>query len=73
MAASNTDARTTDRTAGRTVTRYDLVLLVIPAVFVLALAAAHVSPFRAQTLLAAASLVGGLAVVDGLFVNPPSE
>lgn len=73
MAASNTDARTTDRTTGRTVTRYDLVLLVIPAVFVLALAAAQVSPFRASTLLAAASLVGGLAVVDGLFVNPPSE
>jgi hypothetical protein len=49
------------------------VLLVIPAVFVLALAAAQVSPFRVSTLLAAASLVGGIAVVDGLFVHPPRE
>jgi hypothetical protein len=72
MAASNTDARTADRTS-RTVSRYDLVLLVIPAVFVLALATAQLSPFRVSTLLAAASLVGGLAVVDGLFVNPPRE
>jgi len=71
MAANNKDARSTDRTDGRTLSRYDFVLLVIPAAFVLALAAAHLSPFRVSTLLAAASLVGALAVVDGLFVNPP--
>ena len=72
MAASNPDARTTEGTSrGRTLTRYDLVLLVIPATFVLALAAAQVSPFRVSTLLAAASLVAGLAMADGLFVNPP--
>lgn len=73
MAASNTGARRTDRTGERTVSRYDLVLFVIPALFVLALVAAQASPYRASTLLAAASLVGGIAVVDGLFVNPPSE
>lgn len=73
MAASNTDARPTERTGQRTVSRYDLVLFVIPALFVLALAGAQVTGFRASTLLAAASLVGGIAVVDGLFVNPPSE
>jgi len=47
------------------------VLLVIPAVFLLAVAAAQLSPFGMSTMLAAASLVAGLAVVDGLFVNPP--
>lgn len=75
MAASNRDARTSgaDRTERRTLSRYDALLLVIPAVFALALAAAQVSPFRTSTLLAAASFVGALAVADGLFVNPPRD
>jgi hypothetical protein len=71
MAASTPDARTTERTDNGTVSRYDLLLLVIPAVFVLAVGAAQVSSFEVSTLLAAASLVGGLAVADGLFLNPP--
>lgn len=71
MAASNTDARATEnRTRG--LTRYDLLLLVIPATFVVALLVATVSPFSASTLLAAASVVGAIAVADGLFINPPS-
>jgi small-conductance mechanosensitive channel len=71
MAASNRDTQRRTRIDGRTLSRYDLVLLVIPATFVLALAIAQVSPFAVSTVLAAASLVGALAVVDGLFVNPP--
>ena len=74
MAASNTDrTRGADRVDGRTLTRYDALLLVIPAVFVLALAAAQVAGFQLSTVLAAASLVGALAVADGLFVNPPND
>jgi hypothetical protein len=71
MAASNPDVQRTNRTDGRTFSRYDLVLLVIPATFVFALAVAQVSSFPVSTVLAAASLVGALAVVDGLFINPP--
>jgi len=74
MGASNTDrTRQVDRTGGRTMTRYDALLLVIPAVFVLALAAAQVTGFQLSTVLSAASLVGALAVADGLFVNPPND
>jgi hypothetical protein len=73
MAASNSDPRMsdTDRTVDQPLTRYDALLLVIPAAFVLALVAAQVSPLRLSTLMAAASLVGAVAVADGLFVNPP--
>ena len=72
MAANNSDPRLTGlRTADRPLTRYDALLLVIPAAFVLALAVAQVSQFGVSTLLAAASLVGAVAVADGLFVNPP--
>jgi hypothetical protein len=60
-----------ERTADRTLSRYDLLLVVIPVVFVVALALAQVSTLAASTALGAASLVGAVAVADGLFVNPP--
>lgn len=73
MAASNSDPRMaeTERTADRPLTRYDLLLFVIPVTFLVALLLAQVSSLPASTLLAAASLVGAVAVADGLFVNPP--
>lgn len=74
MATRRTDARPTERgtTGDRPVTRYDLLLFAIPVPFVLAVLVAQVAPFGVTQLLAVASLVGALAVVDGLFVNPPS-
>lgn len=74
MAASNTDARSrTDRqgTGERTLSRYDLLLLVIPAAFLAALLVAQISSLSLPPVMAAASVVGALALADGLFVNPP--
>lgn len=52
-------------------TRYDLVLAVIPSAFVVALVAGHLLSLSATTSVVGASLVGALAVLDGLFLNPP--
>lgn len=56
---------------GERLSRYDLLLLVIPAAFLLAIVGATVSTLPTRMFVAGASVVGGLAVVDGLFVNPP--
>ncbi|MFU1780406.1 hypothetical protein ACM16X_03380 [Haloarcula japonica] len=53
-------------------TRHDLVLAVIPAVFVFTLAAAVVLGLSMQAAIAGASLVGAVAVVDALFLHPPT-
>lgn len=52
--------------------RYDLVLAVIPTAFVVAVLASHLLSVPPRTLIVAASLVAALAVVDGLFFNPPT-
>lgn len=57
----------------RRFSRYDLLLLVIPAAFLLALAGSTLSSLPLSALMGAASLVGALAVIDGLFVNPPGH
>ncbi|QLH77145.1 hypothetical protein HZS55_07480 [Halosimplex rubrum] len=59
--------------AGGRFSRYDLLLLVIPAAFLLALVGSIVSPLPARVFVAGASVVGALAVADGLFVNPPKR
>lgn len=60
-----------NRTEDRRFSRYDLLLLAIPAVFLLAFVGSTVSSLSLSALMAGASLVGALAVADGLFVNPP--
>mgnify|MGYP006304857551 CR=1 FL=1 len=54
-------------------TRYDLVLTVIPLVFALAVVAtASLSvPFLAA--LAGSAVVSGLVLADALFLNPPID
>ena len=52
-------------------TRYDLLLAVVPAVFVLGVGASYLASLPPRTGLAGASLVALLAVVDALFRNPP--
>ncbi|WP_436926905.1 hypothetical protein [Halosimplex amylolyticum] len=59
--------------ADRRLSRYDLLLLVIPAAFLLALVGSTVSSIPTSAFVAGASIVGGLAVADGLFVNPPGR
>jgi len=54
------------------VSRHDFVLAVIPSVFVVAILVGHLWSLSVQTSICAASLLGGLVVIDALFVNPPS-
>lgn len=53
------------------VSRYDLVLTVIPLAFVTALLATDLLAVSVRESMAVASTVGALAVADALFVNPP--
>jgi hypothetical protein len=67
-----TSQDTTSPVVGDRLTRYDLILLAIP-VALLASLLAHVAvgvPLR--TTLVPASLVGALAIVDAVFLNPPT-
>lgn len=52
-------------------TRYDLVLAAIPAAFLLAALFASTPAVPEPAAFGAASVVGVLAVVDALFLNPP--
>jgi len=60
-------------TRDRRFSRYDLLLLVIPTAFLLALVGSTVSSLPISSLMVGASLVGAVAVADGLFVNPPNH
>lgn len=51
--------------------RYDLHLMAIPLIFAVAVLVGVVASITVQTAVFAASLVGAVIVVDGLFVNPP--
>jgi len=53
--------------------RYDIVLAVIPAAFVVAVFVSVVFSVPLRAVLPAGSLVGGLALVDGLYRNPPTD
>lgn len=51
--------------------RYDLVLAVIPAAFLFGALAGTTSSVPTTAAVSAASVVGGLAMLDALFLNPP--
>lgn len=53
------------------VSRYDLVLAVIPAAFLLSLLAGYLLSVPSRTALVAGAAVGLVAMMDGLFRNPP--
>jgi hypothetical protein len=55
------------RTALRAASRYDLLLACIPAAF----AVSALSSVSAHGALTAASLIGAVAIVDGMFRRPP--
>lgn len=52
--------------------RYDLLLAIIPLAFLLALLAGFALSIPPQLSLVAASVIGAVALVDGLFRNPPT-
>lgn len=62
-----------DRLSGtiESLSRYDLLLLVVPLAFAVALPGSYALGASSRVALVAASFVGALAVADGLFVNPP--
>ena len=73
-------AETPHASSGRTETgagdrprlsRYDLVLAVVPAAFLLGLLAVTVADVPLRVGMGSAAAVGALALVDGLFLNPP--
>ena len=53
------------------VSRYDLVLATIPIAFLVALLAGELLSIPNELPLLTASVVGAVAVADGLFLNPP--
>jgi hypothetical protein len=54
------------------VTRYDVVLALIPVAFVTTILVAHVVGLTVQTALTVAALAGAVGVADALFLNPPT-
>lgn len=57
----------------RRVSRYDLVLAVIPTAFLVAGLLGQFVSAPTHVVLTGATVVGALALVDGLFVNPPTS
>lgn len=65
------DGRPDSNPTTSTLTRYDLVLAVIPSAFIVAVLLGHVFSLSVEASAAVASVVGALALLDGLFVHPP--
>lgn len=55
------------------VSRYDLLLAVIPAAFVLAAVLGALATTATRDAVLVAALVGVAAMVDALFLNPPGR
>ncbi len=53
------------------VSRYDLVLAVIPTAFLTALLTANLLSLPARSTLVIAAFISALVLVDALFLNPP--
>lgn len=71
MMASDKDETTSGTDVGRRLSRYDLVLAVIPTAFLLAGVVSQIASAPTHVVLTGAAAVGLLALVDGMFVNPP--
>ena len=55
------------------VSYYDLVLAVIPAVFAVSVLVGTLLAVEPHVAFAVGSALAGLALVDALFVNPPTD
>ena len=52
--------------------RYDLLLAIIPLAFLASLLASQLFGLSLEAAIVGASVVGALAVLDGLFIRPPN-
>ena len=68
---SNYDDNGKGTDANRRFSRYDFVLAVIPTAFLIAIVVGQLVSIPTHTTVTAATAIGTLALVDGLFVNPP--
>lgn len=57
----------------RRASRHDVVLAVIPAAFLVAAVLGSTLSVSPTTAVAAAAVLSSLAIMDGLFFNPPRE
>lgn len=73
MMASTNDETATGTDDRRHLSRYDLVLAVIPAAFLLASVLGYLVSAPTHVAMAGATAVGLLALVDGMFLNPPQS
>lgn len=69
--AARTDRRTPSGPL-RSLSRYDLTLLVIPLAFLCSFALGTALSVPTRTVMVVASLCGAAAVTDALFLNPPT-
>ncbi|MCL9813911.1 hypothetical protein [Natranaeroarchaeum aerophilus] len=58
-------------TPDRSISRYDIVLILIPVVFLLAALFGSLLSVPLNVALFGAALIGAVAVLDGVFWNPP--
>ena len=73
---AGTDDSTSDRPKNTAslrhrLSRYDLLLAVVPAAFLLGLLAVGLADVPLRVAMSSAGAVGALALIDGLFLNPP--
>ncbi|WP_247009017.1 hypothetical protein [Halorientalis litorea] len=64
---------TDQRTPVAGLSRYDLVLVLIPLVLAASVFLGHLLSVPVEMTLAGASVVGTAALVDALFLNPPTR
>jgi hypothetical protein len=55
------------------VSRYDLLLALVPLVFALSLVVSALTGLSLETALAGGGLASGLCFVDAVYLNPPVE
>ncbi|MDG5777223.1 hypothetical protein VB773_00690 [Haloarculaceae archaeon H-GB2-1] len=68
---SESAASPVDRLLPESLSRYDLTLAVIPVAFVASLFVGQLLAIPVRNAVMAASVVGALALLDGLFLHPP--
>lgn len=55
----------------RSLSRYDLLLAFMPAIFLASIVVGNLLSLGVQTALTGASLVGVITLIDALFLHPP--
>ena len=64
--------RSTPRALSRSLSRYDLTLLVVPLAFLCALVLGSALSVPTSAALTGAALCSAVVVADALFLNPPT-